>query len=164
MPARLTGRITRRADQTLGPEDPGCLSDSLGRNETATGQRSDRGLCGRGETAALLGTQPARQAIMGRLVGALSHRTALRYQHPNAHVRDESAPAVGRRDRDDGWRCSNAWQHRGNIRPVQPVQRVQKTAQLRSLDAGKRIDAGRPRLRALWTEWSVEVRVLSGAL
>src|SRR5262249_55672676 len=31
------------------------------------------------------------------------------------------------------------------------------------LDAGRPIYAGRPRLRALWTEWSVEVRVLSGA-
>jgi hypothetical protein len=35
---------------------------------------------------------------------------------------------------------------------------------LDDLDAHKRIDARRTRLRALWTEWSVEVRVLSGAL
>jgi len=31
-------------------------------------------------------------------------------------------------------------------------------------DAGRLIYASRPRLRALWTLWSVEVRVLSGAL
>jgi hypothetical protein len=34
---------------------------------------------------------------------------------------------------------------------------------LRASDAGKPIYAGRFGLRALWTEWSVEVRVLSGA-
>ena len=32
------------------------------------------------------------------------------------------------------------------------------------LDGPGRIDTGRSRLRALWTVWSVEVRVLSGAL
>ena len=35
---------------------------------------------------------------------------------------------------------------------------------LDALDAPGSIYARRPRLRALWTEWSVEVRVLSGAL
>jgi hypothetical protein len=31
------------------------------------------------------------------------------------------------------------------------------------LDTGPPIYAGRPRLRAVWTEWSAEVRVLAGA-
>src|SRR5947209_104534 len=35
---------------------------------------------------------------------------------------------------------------------------------LDDLDTRRSIYAGRSRLRALWTEWSVEVRVLSGAL
>jgi hypothetical protein len=34
---------------------------------------------------------------------------------------------------------------------------------LDALDAPERIDVGRIGLRALWTVWSVEVRVLSGA-
>jgi hypothetical protein len=46
---------------------------------------------------------------------------------------------------------------------VSPSNPRTKTRKLDELDGAERIDAGRIRLRALWTEWSVEVRVLSGA-
>ena len=55
-----------------------------------------------------------------------------------------------------------AWQHCGNIHPVHG--QVEKPPNLRALDLRKLIYGRRLRLRALWTEWSVEVRVLSGAL
>jgi hypothetical protein len=45
-----------------------------------------------------------------------------------------------------------------------PSDGSRKPRKLGDLDAGGTIYAGRTRLRALWTDWSVEVRVLSGAL
>jgi hypothetical protein len=52
----------------------------------------------------------------------------------------------------------------GNIHPVRCVHSVHGSSQSGRLEADRRIYTRRSRLRALWTEWSVEVRVLSGAL
>jgi hypothetical protein len=51
-----------------------------------------------------------------------------------------------------------------NIQPSQSLKCVPKTFDLGDLAAAERIHTGPIWLRALWTLWSVEVRVLFGAL
>jgi hypothetical protein len=67
------------------------------------------------------------------------------------------------RDRTTRSAAEQPWQHFGNVQNVERVGCVRKPDDSHDLDAGPPSYAGRPRLRALWTEWSVEVRVLSGA-
>jgi hypothetical protein len=59
-----------------------------------------------------------------------------------------------------------SWQFRGSgvatSTPSSPSTTSRKSPNLQALDPGEPIYAERG-LRALWTEWSVEVRVLSGA-
>src|SRR5690348_1273270 len=61
-----------------------------------------------------------------------------------------------------------AFNGRGNGVATSPPSNLssqsRKPPNLRLLDRWKPIYIGRFGLRALWTEWSVEVRVLSGAL
>jgi hypothetical protein len=53
---------------------------------------------------------------------------------------------------------------RDNIHPFHPLHCVQKTPRFARSGAVHRIHTRRTWLRALWTDWSVEVRVFSGAL
>jgi hypothetical protein len=53
---------------------------------------------------------------------------------------------------------------RDNIHCVHPSSASTKPPNLDDLDAPGSIYTGHTRLRALWTVWSVEVRVLSGGL